>query len=371
MSAQFFYGTLCDPGLRAIVLGRDDARVVAARLGGHAVHHAGDAAWPMIMAAPGQTAPGVLACDLSDRDRARLAFFEGGFGYDLRAVTVETAAGPQDAMVWFPAPGMARPGHPWLLAEWQSRHAALAHLAATEAMTLFDQITPADLARMWPMIERRAQAWLVAEQARDAGLSGRSRGDVTMLARRKPYHKFYALDEYDLRVRDFDGTAGPRIERAVFRSADAALVLPYDPGRDAVLLVEQFRMGPYGRGDAFPWCLEPIAGHVDTGETPEATARREALEEANLRIDRLIPIGAGYASPGDATTHFHLFCAPCDLPDSAAGIGGLAQESENIRAHILPFARFLDLLDGGRLNVMPLMVMGHWLARHRDRLRAA
>ncbi|MCB2157335.1 MAG: NUDIX domain-containing protein, partial [Rhodobacteraceae bacterium] len=46
--------------------------------------------------------------------------------------------------------------------------------------------------------------------------------------------------------------------------------------RDRVLLIEQFRMGPYARGDAEPWLIEAIAGRVDPGETPEDAARREA-----------------------------------------------------------------------------------------------
>jgi nudix-type nucleoside diphosphatase (YffH/AdpP family) len=274
-------------------------------------------------------------------------------------------------MVWFPPPQTGGRGPLWSLADWQAAHGPLARTAAPDAMALMGRMTPARMAHVWRMIAARAQARLVAAQAPDAGLSGLARADVVQVAQRRPYDSFYGLAEYDLRLRQFDTTLGPQIERGVLLSADAALVLPYDPVRDTVLLVEQFRIGPYARGAAFPWCLEPIAGIIDGGETAETTARREALEEANLVVDRLIPIGAGYSSPGDSTNHFHLFCAPCDLPDAAAGVGGLASEAENIRSHVLSFARFMALLDGGHLNVIPLQVMGHWLARHRDALRAA
>lgn len=370
MVAQFFYGTLRDAGLRAAVLGHDNTRLIPARLTDHAVYRADPHPWPLIAPKVGAVAEGALALDLTADDLARLAFYEGAFGYDLRPVMVETAAGPQAAQVWFPPPHPPS-GPIWSLADWQRQHGPLARATAPDAMALLGKVTPARMAQMWRMIESRAQARLLAATAADAGLSGLERADVVQSGRRRPYQSFFALEEYDLRIRQFDGTHGPQMERGVFLSADAALVLPYDPRRDTVLLVEQFRIGPYARGDAFPWCLEPIAGIIDGGETAETTARREALEEANLHIDRLIPIGAGYSSPGDSTNHFHLFCAPCDLPDSAAGVGGLVAESENIRSHVLPFARFLDLLDGGHLNVIPLQVMGHWLARHRDTLRAA
>lgn len=370
MAAQFFYGTLCDADLRAIVLGRDTGPLPVASLPDHAVHHAGDAAWPLIRPSPGAQAQGLLAADLTAADLARLAFYEGGFGYHLRAVTVQTVNGPCPAQAWFPGPD-ALAGPLWSLADWAARHGPLTRAAAQEAMALCGQVMPDHLPKIWKMIESRAQARLTAMATPDRGLSGRSRADVVQRAARRPYQNFFAVSEYDLQIRQFDNSLGPQIERAVFLSSDAALVLPYDPRRDCVLLVEQFRMGPYARGDGYPWCLEPIAGIIDGGETPESTARREALEEANLVLDQLIPIGSGYSSPGDSTNHFHMFCAPCALPASAAGIGGLMAEAENIRSHVLPFASFLDLLDGGRLNVVPLQAMGHWLARHRDGLRAA
>lgn len=374
MIAQFFYGALRDPGLRAIVVGHGGTRLTPATLPGHAVRYGTTGGWPDLRAMPDTDLPGLLAFDLTHADVARLAHFCGGLGYDLRPVVVETADGPRMAATWCATPGqvqgLAQDGAAWTLDDWQARHAALARATADEAMQLFGHVAGDRLTRFWSMAESRAQARLAAATATDSALSGMARDDVALVAQRRPYQKFFAVAEFDLRLRQFDGQQGPLVERAVFLSADAALVLPYDPRRDVVLLVEQFRSGPYARGDAYPWCLEPIAGIIDGGETAETTARREALEEANLQIDRLIPIGAGYSSPGDSTNHFQMFCAPCDLPATAAGIGGLASEAENIRSHILPWAQFLALLDSGHLNVVPLQLMGHWLARHRDALRA-
>ena len=68
-------------------------------------------------------------------------------------------------------------------------------------------------------------------------------------------------------------------------SSDAVIVLPYDPVNDRILLVKQFRTGPYVKGDANPWVLEPIAGLIDVGETPVEAGLREAKEEAHLEIN--------------------------------------------------------------------------------------
>jgi nudix-type nucleoside diphosphatase (YffH/AdpP family) len=197
------------------------------------------------------------------------------------------------------------------------------------------------------------------------------RADVVLQELARPYADFFAVEEHHLRFRRFDGTQSPVVKRAVFMASDAAILLPYDPVRDAVLVIEQFRAGPWARGDLAPWPLEPVAGRVDPGETPEDAAHREAAEEAGLVLHRLEKVSGNYPSPGSTSEFFHIFVGLCDLPDRLMGLGGVASEDEDIRSHILPWARFQDLLDRDLLTVGPLILAGHWLARHRARLRAA
>jgi nudix-type nucleoside diphosphatase (YffH/AdpP family) len=161
------------------------------------------------------------------------------------------------------------------------------------------------------------------------------------------------------------------LQREVFVATDAALVLPYDPMRDRVLLVEQFRMGPYGRGDPRPWMLEPVAGRIDGGETPEEAAHRECLEEAGLSLRGLERISSHYCTPGYSTEVFHIFLGICDLPDTDKGQGGLATEHEDIRTHVIDFERAMTLLQTGEANNGPLVLSLIWLQRERARLRAS
>jgi ADP-ribose pyrophosphatase len=132
----------------------------------------------------------------------------------------------------------------------------------------------------------------------------------------------------DLSHRRFDGGMSPLITREIFISGDAVTVLPYDPVRDRVLLIEQFRTGALGRGDPLPWQLEAIAGRIDPGEAPEDAARREAVEEAGLMLGRLEPVAEYYPSPGAMTEYIYSYVALCDLPDGVAGVeadpGGVA-----------------------------------------------
>lgn len=122
MVTFFFYGTLCHLPLLELVLGR---AVVArpCQLADHAVHWARGESFPLIVERPGAAADGLLVENLSDEDVARLDFYEGGFAYHTREVSVGTDVGGArvDARVYFPDPGHWQPGAPWSLPDWVAR----------------------------------------------------------------------------------------------------------------------------------------------------------------------------------------------------------------------------------------------------------
>lgn len=368
----FFYGTLCHMPLLRLVLGRDPG-AVPARLGDHAVHWAEGQDFPMIVDSPGAAAEGLLVRGLTGADRARLDFYEGGFGYRTR--TVDVAAGGQAvaAQVYWPDPGLWTPGAPWNLGDWAARWGAAVTAAAGDAMALMGQKPAAAVAARRRLMLVRGASRVRAAVPDPAPATLRraaAPGDVAVIARREPYAAFFSVEEYDLRHARFDGRPGQALTRAAFVSGDAVTVLPWDAARDRVLVVEQFRTGPFARGDANPWTLEAIAGRIDPGETPEQTARREAEEEAGLHLSDLWPVAAYYPSPGAKTEFLYSFVAPCDLPDSAARLGGEAHEGEDIRAHVIPFARLMDLIATGEVANAPLILTAWWLAGRRGDRRA-
>lgn len=365
----FFYGTLCHLPLLTAVLGHEAAARPAV-LPGHRAQWVAGRAFPMLIpAAPEDRAEGILA-DLTPEDVARLDFYEGGFAYDLVDCTVLCDGAPVAARVYVTENPAWQPGAPWRLADWQARWGDLVTATAGDVMALYGQATPAEvLARQGAMLVRgasrlRAQAGPAPHAVRRAAQPG----DVEVLSRRQPYARFFAVEDYLLRFRRFDGTLGEPVDRAAFISGDAACVLPYDPVRDRVLLVEQFRPGPFARGAANPWLLEPIAGRVDPGETPEDAARREAVEEAGLTLDQLIPIGSYYPSPGAKAEYLYTFLGLCDLPDGCAGLGG-TDEGEDIRAHLVSFDELQHLVASGEAENGPLLLAALKLASLRGELR--
>jgi ADP-ribose diphosphatase len=192
--------------------------------------------------------------------------------------------------------------------------------------------------------------------------------DVDLLESVEVYRSYARVQRLKLRHRCYAGDKGPVLTRDVVRTGDAVAVLPYDPATDQVVLIEQFRVGPYAGGAAEPWLIEIVAGVIEDGETPDEVARREALEEAGLRLDDLVPALAYYPSPGVLTEHVQLYCARVDASE-AGGVHGLDEEGEDIRVLVWSFAEAMAALSQGRIRASPAVVGLQWLALNRDRLR--
>jgi ADP-ribose pyrophosphatase len=237
-------------------------------------------------------------------------------------------------------------------------------------MRAFGQLPASRVRARLTSLKVEAAGRLRAQDGRRMDLrvgSGRVEAELPL-----PAHAgFFGLDVLRLRHQRFDGSLSPWLTREVFVAGDAVTVLPFDPIRDRVLLIEQLRVGPFGRGDPVPWQLEAIAGRIDPGEAPEAAARREAVEEAGLTLGRLEKVAEYYPTPGAVTEYLYSYVALCDLPDGIAGVFGAAEEAEDIKGHLVSFDRLIEVMASGEISNAPLLLTVLWLQRERVRLRSA
>lgn len=372
MQEVFVTGPLAWPPLLEIVAGGPlSGRPRAARLTGATLGPDRDTCFPVLVPAAEGMADGVLV-DLPDRlVFDRIEYVAAALGCTPIPKHIEVD-GEARAAIAFLGEGETEPGAAWDEAGWAGRWGDIALNAVTEIAGYFGRKPADEVAAHLQMVLARAAARVSAADAPPATLrSATPASQVEETGREVTHAGFFLTQTHSLRHPAFDGHMSPPLQREVFVATDAALVLPYDAARDRVLLVEQFRMGPYGRGDPRPFVLEPVAGRVDAGETPEATAHREAWEEAGLRLDGLEHMTSHYFSPGCSTEFYHCYLGLTDLPDTGRGRGGLETENEDIRTHVLGFDQAMALVESGEVNVGPLVLMLLWLQRERPRLRSA
>ncbi|MCK9534579.1 MAG: NUDIX domain-containing protein [Pseudomonas sp.] len=192
--------------------------------------------------------------------------------------------------------------------------------------------------------------------------------DVLVEQRERCFQGFYRLDRLHLKHRLFAGGMGPSISRELFVRPDAVCVLPYDPKTDSVVLVEQFRIGALDKSPE-PWLLEIVAGLIDTDEQPQEVARREAREEADLVLHELLPVMNYYPSPGGSDERVYLYVGRCST-EGVGGVFGVAEEGEDIRVHVWPFAAALQAIQDGRIDNAASIIALQWLALNKDKVCA-
>jgi len=194
-----------------------------------------------------------------------------------------------------------------------------------------------------------------------------AKNDVEIIARETLYSGFFSMELYRFRHRLFNGEMSGEIKREIFERGHAAVLLPFDPVRDEVVLVEQVRIAAYDTSET-PWLLEMVAGMIEEGESVEDVARREALEEAGLAIGRTKPVLSYLASPGGTTERSSIMVGEVDAT-TAKGIHGLADEIEDIRVHVVSREQAYQWVEEGLIDNAASVIALQWLQLHHQNLR--
>jgi len=177
------------------------------------------------------------------------------------------------------------------------------------------------------------------------------------LIERKLLHQgFFRLDKYRAEHERYDGGTLTG-EWELLERGDAVAVVLYDPRRDEVLLIEQFRVGPLARGE-HPWLTEIVAGMLDGDEEPEVCARRECIEEAGYEPRALKPLGVFYVSPGGTSERIFMYLSEVDAGEALNDGGGLAHEDEDIRVFWVKRDEAMEMVRKGKIqSAAPMLAL--------------
>ena len=368
----FVFGTLRSDTLRKIVLGRDISSddICEATIKDFQVYWAKEGPFPVMIPEPNSEAHGLVLKNLNEPDVERLNYYELGFDYVLATTSVETHAGQIGVSAYFCNRSDMATTKLWSFDDWLSDHSEIQYLAAREFLDFFGTKFGDTAQVMYNSILKRAEVFVSESSTPSSALeSGPDLNtNIQIEDLKREYLGFFALNQVDLKYPFFDNSTSGVKSRTILMGSEASLILPYDPILDKVLLVEQFRIGPFCRGDKAPWVYEPVAGMIEFGEKPEDAAKREVFEEAGIQVTNLVKINSGYPNPGEATTYFYNYIGIVDLSDYSPGIYGVRDEGEDIRTHVCDFKEVFNWSISNKLRVLPLNTMVLWLALNKLKL---
>lgn len=189
-----------------------------------------------------------------------------------------------------------------------------------------------------------------------------------MLRKQRVFDGYFKIDRYQLRHALHRGGESDPLLREIFERGHIAAVLPVDPLRDALVLIEQFRPGAYAAGwDA--WLMECVAGIIEPGEAATAVAEREAQEEAGCTLLNTRPVMRFLSSPGASSETVTLFVARVDS-SGVGGIHGLPHEGEDIKVQVYSIDEALRLLQTGKIVNAKTIIALQWLQLNYTELKS-
>ncbi len=180
------------------------------------------------------------------------------------------------------------------------------------------------------------------------------------------YQGFFRLEHYRLQHTLYGGGWSQALNRELFRRGNCVAVLLYDPYRDEVVIIEQFRVGAILQPER-AWLLEIVAGAIEEGETAEQVAYREAFEEAGCEVQDMFIINEFFTTPGGASERITLFCGKVDT-STVGGIHGLPDEHEDILVRAVKFDEVYRMLESGMIESAIPIIAIQWLALNKTQL---
>ncbi|MBF0588692.1 MAG: NUDIX domain-containing protein [Magnetococcales bacterium] len=190
---------------------------------------------------------------------------------------------------------------------------------------------------------------------------------VRVLETRTSHDGFFRLLQTHLQYQRFDGTMSRPVVLESLERGEAVAVLLYDPHRDMVGLIRQFRIGPY-LAEKKGWQMEIVAGACEGEQNYLDVARREVMEETGWKALSLELIQTFYLSPSAGTERIHLFLGLFDS-NAPSGGGGLDHEDEDIKPFTMSFDEAWSCVASGEINASTPILAMQWLAMNRKRLQ--
>ncbi len=192
---------------------------------------------------------------------------------------------------------------------------------------------------------------------------------VEIIQKESLFSRFFNVSLVTFKHKLFAGGWSEPVQREIFERGDAVVVLPYDPNRDEIVLIEQVRIGAILNAQN-PWTFELVGGMVEENESIESVALRETYEETGLETTELLPMQSYLSSCGGTSERIYLYVAKVDA-QNIQPICGLDHENEDIKVHVFSRECVMDWLNQGKIENASAIIGLQWLQTNLDKVTTA
>ena len=172
------------------------------------------------------------------------------------------------------------------------------------------------------------------------------------------YKGFFELNELNFIHKKHDQTWSRKIKREIFGGAQVSSLLPYDPIKKEIILIQQFRAGAILRYNK-DYLYEIVAGIIGKNENPEDTAIRECFEETGCKVKKIIPIQSYFPAPGSSESFYHLFLGEIES-FKGQRIKGMNTEDEDILVSSFSVNKVKKMLDNKTIQNGLTLIALQW-----------
>lgn len=176
------------------------------------------------------------------------------------------------------------------------------------------------------------------------------------------YTGFFSLNKFEFVHQKHDGSWTEKVEREIFSGAHVSTLLPFDPIRNEIILIQQFRVGILSKNDE-EYLYEIVAGIIDENELPEETAKRECMEETGCEVSKIVPVQSYFPAPGSSESYYHLFLGEVNSFEGER-ILGLENENENILVKSFKVNEVRNMLDRKKIKNGLTLIALQWFFLH-------
>lgn len=172
---------------------------------------------------------------------------------------------------------------------------------------------------------------------------------------------FFKVDRASIQFQKFDGTMSQEIVRLNLDRGDSVAAVIFNPQKQTVLLIKQFRYSIFTKDKKHAWSWEIVAGVIEEGQSPADAIAREILEEVGYQVHQLQLLFSFFPTPGGSNELIYLFYAEVSAQDHIQKGGGLIHEGENIQVLELPLKKALKMLESGEIVDAKTIIALQWL----------